>query len=393
MTSGRGRLESRTVLVVATCVLVLLICDLAARLEGFRMPPVEWLFVGLAIGTACHELGHLMFAAIGSIPVRLISIGVGPLLWRARFGETWLELRVLPWSGFVAPYPLVNYRRSWWVLFVLGGVLGNVAVICLLAELEAVGATRDKAGDVLGAIGFAQVLIIVVSIIPFSLTVRGVPRRTDAMLLLKLLWQPQDEPAQNRAYYTARLSGYSRGNTQLTMSPTSSRILFHLSGFHLAADEDARHDVREALLRELEGRDLTSEERMWVLDALVTDGLVSRDPAVRPRLDDWSRQVLALGPDIPTLLGSRGAALVELGHYEAGKALLAPLAVATQAPPFDSFMNRAFLALAERALGNEAAAQQWANAARATAKALSKEPIMMAVLARLDGEMPPAKLQ
>jgi len=76
-----------------------------------------------------------------------------------------------------------------------------VAVICLLAGLEAVGATSDKAGDVLGAIGFAQLLIIVVSIIPFSLTLRGVPRRTDAMLLLKLLWQPQDEPAQNRTNY------------------------------------------------------------------------------------------------------------------------------------------------------------------------------------------------
>src|SRR5262249_24927542 len=150
-------------------------------------------------------------------------------------------------------------------------------------------------------------------------------------------------------------------------------IRFDLSCFYLTADADARHDFRAALLHEVEAGDLAPEEKMLVLDALVTDALVSRDPAVLPRLDDWSRQALALGPDLPTLLGSRGAVLVELGRYEEGKALLGPLAAASQAGSFDSFMSRAFLALAERALGNETAARQLANAARAAAEAVEKE--------------------
>jgi Peptidase family M50 len=384
MRKGKGRLEPRTALVIATCVLVLLICDLAARLHGFRMPPVEWFFVGLSIGIPCHELGHLIFAAIGSMPIRLIAIGVGPLLWRGRYGETWLELRILPWSGFVAPYPLVNYRWYWWALFVLGGVLGNVAVICILAKFEAVVATPDKAGDVLGAIGFAQVFIIVVNIVPRSVTVRGVRTPTDGMRLLQLLWQPRYEAAQNRVAYAARLSRYSRGNTELTISPASSRIWFDLSCYQLAADADARQDFRAALLHEVEAGDLAPEEKMWVLDALVTDGLVSRDPAVLPRLDDWSRQALALYPGLPTLLGSRGAVLVELGRYEEGKGLLAPLAAASQAGSLDSFMNRAFLALADRALGNETAARQLANAARTAAEVIEKTPLVTAMLGRLE---------
>jgi hypothetical protein len=379
MRSGTRRLEPRTALVLTTCVLVLVTCDVVARVHSFWVPPLDWLFVGLAIGVACHELGHLTFAAVGSIPIRLIVVGAGPLLWRGRYGETWLELRVWPWAGRVVPYPLVNYRRYWWALFLLGGVLGNMAVICLLAGLEAVGA----APDVLGPIAFAQVLIIVVTIVPCSVAVRGTQMPTDGMHLLQLLWQPRDGPTQKRAAYIARLSRYGDGNAQPTISPASSRIWSDLSCYYLAPNGDARHDFRAALLHEVEGGDLATEEKIWVLDALVTDGLVSGDPAVLPCLDDWSRQALALGPELPTLLGSRGAVLVELGRYEEGKALLAPLAAASQAGSLDAFISRAFLALAERALGNEVTALQFANAARTAAEAIEKAPHVKAMLGRL----------
>jgi hypothetical protein len=180
---------------------------------------------------------------------------------------------------------------------------------------------------------------------------------------------------------------------ELTISPASSRVFCDAGWYYLSGDTDARHDFRAALLHEVEGGDLASEEKMWVLDALITDGLVSRDPAVRHYLDEWSRRALALGPELPTLLGSRGAVLVEFDRYEEGKALLAPLATASQAESLDSFMSRAFLALAERALENAAAAQELANAARTAAEAIQKAPHVMAMLARLDSEIPPAKLQ
>jgi len=77
-------------------------------------------------------------------------------MWRSRFGETWLELRVLPWSGRLQPYPLVNYRWYCWALLGIGGVLGNVLVICLVAGLNAIGAVPREAGDFLGPIVFAQ---------------------------------------------------------------------------------------------------------------------------------------------------------------------------------------------------------------------------------------------
>jgi hypothetical protein len=91
--------------------------------------------------------------------------------------------------------------------------------------------------------------------------------------------------------------------------------------------------------------------------------------------------------DRPTLQGTRGAALVELGRHDEGKALLTPLAAPDQATSFDSFMSRGFLALAEHGLGNDAAARQLADAARATAEAAGISAT--GLLARLGREIPP----
>jgi hypothetical protein len=120
--------------------------------------------------------------------------------------------------------------------------------------------------------------------------------------------------------------------------------------------------------------------------SLVTDGLISGDPAIRDHLDEWSLHALSLGPESPTLLGSRGAVLVELGRYEAGKALLEPLVAADQGESFDSLMSQAFLARAERALGDREAARRLANAARRTSNALQATPRITAMLSRLEAE-------
>ena len=388
MTSARGRLTPQTAFAFIVCLVVLaIICQLAATVHGSWIEPLLWLALGLAIGIACHELGHLLGAAIGSIPIRLVAVGVGPLLWRRRFGQTWFELRLLPYSGFVSAYPVVNSRWYRWALFLLGGVMGNVAVICLVAGLDAVGAAPAQPGASFGLVVSVQLYLIVVNLFPSCARVGGTCMPTDGLLLLQLLRQSRDEAAQLRAAYARALSKYSNRNSQLTMTSVSSRTLYHVACFQLATDVNSRRDFRDALLRELEGGDLVREEKMWVLDALVTDGLLSGDSAVRARLDAWSLQALELGPELPTLLGSRGAVLVELGCYEAGKTLLAPLAAADQAGPYDSLMSQAFLARAERALGNQAAARQFANAAHTIAEAISATPRVMAMLARHETEM------
>ena len=64
------------------------------------------------------------------------------------------------------------------------------------------------------------------------------------------------------------------------------------------------------------------------LDSLATDALIFGD--AREQLDQWSRRAFELAPEVKTIRGTRGAALVELGRYEDGKVLLAPLAAAEE---------------------------------------------------------------
>ena len=117
----------------------------------------------------------------------------------------------------------------------------------------------------------------------------------------------------------------------------------------LWTDEAVRRDIWQAWRRKLTQGDLLPAEETLVLDFLVTEGLIFADPVLRPELDAWSLRALQLEPQAMTLVGSRGAVLVEIGRYQEGKSLLETVLFADGAAPFDLFMSRIFLARAEHA--------------------------------------------
>ena len=78
---------------------------------------------------------------------------------------------------------------------------------------------------------------------------------------------------------------------------------------------------------------------------------------------------MPIGPDIKTLKFSRAAALIELGRFAEGKALVEAFA-GPDDRPFDSLLNNTFLARAEAGLGNREQARQLLSAARALFKKL-----------------------
>ena len=56
--------------------------------------------LGLIVGI--HEFGHFIFARRGGILCREYAIGMGPVLWKKRKGETLYSLRAIPLGGFCA---------------------------------------------------------------------------------------------------------------------------------------------------------------------------------------------------------------------------------------------------------------------------------------------------
>jgi regulator of sigma E protease len=48
-----------------------------------------------------HEFGHFLLAKISDIKVREFSLGMGPAIFKIKFGETDYSIRILPLGGFV----------------------------------------------------------------------------------------------------------------------------------------------------------------------------------------------------------------------------------------------------------------------------------------------------
>ncbi|MGY4504819.1 membrane-associated protease RseP (regulator of RpoE activity) [Bradyrhizobium sp. GM24.11] len=179
------RLARWIVLVALLCLATVLICVWVLT-RDYRIPAVlASSAVGLAAGIACHEFGHMLCAVLLSAPVQLVSIGIGPVLWRCRIGETRFELRAVPCAGFVQCYPQPIVNRLSRLLFLLGGVLGNIVLIGLVSAIRsAVG--PDPGHDYVSPIAFVQYYLIIVNLVPFWTTAGGVRTGSDGLQLLLL---------------------------------------------------------------------------------------------------------------------------------------------------------------------------------------------------------------
>ena len=97
---------------------------------------------------AVHEFGHFIAAKAFGVPVNEFSIGMGPLLFQKKKGETDYSLRLLPIGGYCAmegedeesDNPRALNRQSFWkqfLIFVAGAAMnfltGFVILLCLYA--------------------------------------------------------------------------------------------------------------------------------------------------------------------------------------------------------------------------------------------------------------------
>jgi hypothetical protein len=378
-----SRLSRQAESVLLLCLAVVLICAAVLTGDYWLLGIIASPVLGLVAGLACHEFGHMLCAVLLSLPIRLISIGLGPLLWRGRIGGIQFQLRAIPLAGYVRcyPQPVVRILPSLSVL--LGGVLGNIALIGLVAAVVRAGGVSDPALDWLGLIVLVQYCIIVQNLAPYWTTVDGLRVGTDGMQLLQLVVGPWRGPTQAGLLYAAMLDHYG-GADRAPLRRASARLIYQMLRPDRWTDADARRDFQDALQRELRRGALSREETILALDALVTCALMYPDQLLRAHLDAWSQEALRLGPDITTLRGSRGAVLVELGRYQEGTELLAPLVAAQPGKSFDTFMSCVFLARAEHAMGNDAAAQALATTARDNAEAFPQAAFM---LSRFDAEL------
>lgn len=172
-------------LIALLCLGIVLLCIWVLTRDYWIPALLASSAIGLAAGIACHEFGHMLCATLLSAQVQLVSVGIGPVLWCGRKGETRFELRAVPCAGFVRCYPPHIVNRLARLLFLLGGVLGNVVLIGLVTVIRS-AVVPDTAHDYVSPIAFVQYYLIFVNLVPFWTTVGGVRTGTDGLQILQL---------------------------------------------------------------------------------------------------------------------------------------------------------------------------------------------------------------
>ncbi|MFW5846249.1 MAG: site-2 protease family protein, partial [Planctomycetota bacterium] len=98
--------------------------------------------LGFAFVIVVHELGHFVFAKWAGVRVDRFSVGMGPVIWSRRVGETEYALSLLPVGGYVkmlgqedvpgreaesdSERSFLNKHAGWRAGILFGGVLFNL---------------------------------------------------------------------------------------------------------------------------------------------------------------------------------------------------------------------------------------------------------------------------
>lgn len=333
---------------------------------------------GLWLGILFHEAGHFACARACGLRVMVVSIGRGPLLanWRTR--DTNFEFRWVPSGGFVQAY-LISDGRGWkQTLFTLGGILGNIALLILLAFLDASAANSALHAAIVPIAG-VQYALIVLSLLPLSHDETA----SDGLLLLRTWLYPRNTPL----YLQYQLAAYQ---SKSGISRSSRRFLARIGP--LIANADQRmppaecENLRSTLESEISRGGLTVGEELLALDALLTRGLQSGG-ATNERLDRWSKRAIELGAHLATIRASRGTVLCALGRYDAAIALLETVPTGTDAPLLDVVMTKLFLAQAQLGLGERETACRLMTEARAATNIPETFPGLSKLIERLETQI------
>jgi len=330
--------------------------------------------LGLVVGIVTYKAGRVLWARFGSIPIRRIVIGRGPVLTRGRFGDMRLEVRLVPTGMVVICAEQASAPKcSAVLLYLLSGVLANIVVIGAIIWLHRAGV--------------APTLLYIGNGTPLPAPQAGI-------LIFSQLMMIGISVAEPFVYARSPLiRTYREGTTRPPISTRSLdfvRMAYRIVLHGRLNNQDSRRKASAAVQRELAQGDLTPEEQMYALDWAITNWLamdgraaarpVLAEPGLRPKPDEWSDRAMRLGPRVKTIVGSRAAVLVELGRYAEAKALLRNLVPIKGAPVFDALLNRIYLARAEHALGNAAVARSLIGQAQAIARAGAPAPVVAARL-------------
>lgn len=326
---------------VATAVIVgVAIAMLVANNGSNRLAAILFaasLAIGAPLAILAHELGHALAGYVTGFRVLRITIGRGPVAFRARLGGAWLLIgRYVHVGGLTQGVRLDGWRPWRQAAFLMGGVAANVAVMLGLFVLGSLlniedGSLGGEAIVVLGGLGIMQGLTALSNLVP-SRSLDGHPsdgRQLAELVRLRGGLPEGISPPLFRAVSLLMAEQFEAlaalSREVLAREPAHPMFLSLLIFAHARVEgEDAAlalvRDQRESFEAGIASEDPAHEPYIAALKANFAWWL--RTVGEHEIAERLAREAVEAMPQEPELIGILGIVLEAAGRSEAARPLL-----------------------------------------------------------------------
>lgn len=342
-------------------------------ISAFGLPsPLDVLIIMLAfwVTIAVHEAGHAVMALAVGHRLFEIRIGVGPTL-RFHLGRTRMLLGPVPGLGYVVS--LSDDARGYRMNRLIVGMAGMAMNALVLGWLFLHGITTGLTTSLAVFNGLA----FVSSFLPVVAKTSMGPLRTDGLMVLRTLVATPTALDEERASFHSVQAQLlvEAGDPDAARAELGSGLEHHPGspslrgwmGYHLIQ----AHRYREA--RELfssladpaddQGRTVEPHVRAAYLNNLSWADLMTGDEDLLEEAETASARALELLPENPSIMGTRGFALICNGSYLEG-VFLAEKAYAKHRVPKDRAASAAIVSIGRAMNWRFSDAERWLATAR-----------------------------
>jgi len=324
-----------------------------------------------------HELGHAFVAKRFGWRVFRILIGFGKTVFKANFFGFETEFRAIPLGGVVlaAPREKDHYRAKLFT-FALAGPLANA--ILAVVSVAAMGGSLTGFGSIVRQLAplqmffIANLLIVIENLWPRRVATSFGERPSDGLQLWEALkadsnWAERNHAAgfiwegilcQEKNQFEDARSWLEKG---LALYPDNLQLLT-VQGLNLLYLQRF-NESRECFLKVLPHTDKDRSLRSLIMNNIAyTDALIG-GPELLMEADHYSVEAMTNLSWMPSIKGTRGTVLLELGKIDEAVPLLRET-MQTHDVPNNKAQNACWLAIAETRRGNLSAGRKYLDEAR-----------------------------
>ena len=324
-----------------------------------------WLFLSVLF----HELGHFLVARLLKLNPTHIKIGSGSSLPAFTIGSTTIEIQVVPLGGMVQCNTLLHMISTFQrVLLYSAGPIANLIMLVLMIWLHEHYKEYNYPAiyqNISGVLIWLEAIFILFNLWP----AKSIPPYTDGRQIYLSLRYP-GKKYQTKVLAPLLLTNHAQGDQ--TLDATREAFSGELDIFDAlekrqkaidGKDFDKAANICEAALKTA---DLRAIERAYLVDLYASLVINHGQMKFRDRAEVLVDEVRKELPSNKTLMGTKGALLVEKGRYESASVFLSPL-LAEGNTLIDQQISAAYLAKAAFELGEE-------DVARAHLESISGKP-------------------